>query len=340
MKLSNINVEKSIEKARDLLANEKNISLALKSAIEVLFLLVTILLQRKGLTSRNSSKPPSEDKNRKRGSTKKSSKRKPGGQPGRTGVQLKPVTNPDQVEVIKLDKRTLPRGSYTEVGFDKRQVIDIETNIIITEYQAQIVEDASGKRFSAPFPTWVTRPIQYGPSVKGRSVYLSQYQLTPYKRMDKFLRALNVTVDKAGGCLPKKKSDQYRTQYRQILNDAEKECPEPKTKRKKGQRGRMKKPKSRNLLERLINREDEVLRFMENNDVPFTNNQGENDLRMTKVQQKISGCFRSLEGALIFSRIRAYLITCRKHGVTATEALDTLFKGQLPTFVYQDDDLL
>ena len=80
----------------------------------------------------------------------------------------------------------MPRGSYTEVGFDKRQVIDIETNIIITEYQAQIVEDASGKRFSAPFPTWVTRPIQYGPSVKGRSVYLSQYQLTPYKRMEDY----------------------------------------------------------------------------------------------------------------------------------------------------------
>lgn len=99
----------------------------------------------------------------------------------------------------------------------------------------------------------------------------------------------------------------------------------------------MKKSPSRNLLERLINREDEVLRFMENKAVPFTNNLGENDLRMTKVQQKISGCFRSVEGALIFCRIRAYLITCRKQGVTATEALALLFKGQLPAFVYQGE---
>lgn len=474
MKLSNIIVEESIEKARGLLAKEKNISPALKSAFEVLLLLVTLLLQRKGLTSRNSSKPPSEDKNRKRGSTKKKSTRKPGGQAGRTGVQLKPVDNPDQIEVIKLDKRTLPRASYTEVGFTKRQVIDIETHIIITEYQAQVLSDENGNRFTAQFPAWVSRPIQYGPSVKGRSVYLSQYQLTPYKRMedyfndqlglsvsegslfnfnkeayglladfeaiakdrlihskqlnadetgvninsnrlwlhtacnakwthfyphhkrgseamdeigilpkfkgvlchdywkayyrypcqhalcnshllrelewsatedkqswakrmDEFLRALNVTVDKAGGHLKKRSAGQYRKQYRQILSDAEKECPAPETKRKKGQRGRMKKPKSRNLLERLINREDDVLRFMENKNVPFTNNQGENDLRMTKVQQKISGCFRSLEGALIFCRIRAYLITCRKHGVTATEALETLFKGELPAFVYQND---
>ena len=71
MKISNINVEETIEKAKTLLAEEKNISSALRSVFEVLLLLVTILLQRKGLTSRNSSKPPSEDKNRKRGSTKK-----------------------------------------------------------------------------------------------------------------------------------------------------------------------------------------------------------------------------------------------------------------------------
>ena len=103
---------------------------------------------------------------------------------------------------------------------------------------------------------------------------------------------------------------------------------------KQGQRGRIKKSKSRNLLERLLLYQDDVLRFMYNTHVPFTNNQGENDLRMTKVQQKISGCFRSEEGALIFCRIRAYLITCRKHEVDATEALEILFKGKLPDFVF------
>jgi transposase len=71
---------------------------------------------------------------------------------------------------------------------------------------------------------------------------------------------------------------------------------------------------------------------MENERVPFTNNMGENDIRMTKVQQKISGCFRSMEGALIFCRIRSFLSTCRKQGIKASQALDILFSGKMPDF--------
>jgi transposase len=68
-------------------------------------------------------------------------------------------------------------------------------------------------------------------------------------------------------------------------------------------------------------------------EVPFTNNQGENDLRMTKVQQKIPGCFRSMDGAKTFCRIRSYLSTCRKQGLTASKALSYLFDGKDTDFM-------
>jgi len=68
-------------------------------------------------------------------------------------------------------------------------------------------------------------------------------------------------------------------------------------------------------------------------DVPFTNNLAENNLRMTKVQQKISGCFRSMEGAYIFCRIRSYISTCRKHGIPIPEAIKMLFRGEMPDFM-------
>jgi transposase len=87
------------------------------------------------------------------------------------------------------------------------------------------------------------------------------------------------------------------------------------------------------LLERLINYETETLRFLTDPDVPFTNNQGENDIHMTKLNQKISGCFRSQEGADIFCRVRSYLSTCRKNNVSATRGLTLLFEGRLPDFM-------
>ena len=98
---------------------------------------------------------------------------------------------------------------------------------------------------------------------------------------------------------------------------------------------RIKKTKSRNLLERLRDYENDVLRFMDIDYVPFSNNLAENDICMTKVQQKISGCFRSIEGAKIFCRVRSYLSTSRKHGVSSTEALHSLFKGILPDVLRQ-----
>lgn len=469
MKLNNENVKETIDNAKSLLAKEKNISPALRSVIQLLLVFMEVMFNRLSLNSKNSSKPPSSDPNKKKSSNRNKTNKKPGGQPGRIGKQLKPVSDPDEIEFLKLDKRTLPRDNYMEAGFEARQVVDFEVSICVTEYRAQVLIGSGGKRYVAPFPDHVKRPIQYGPKAKSSSVYMSQFQLLPYARivdyfseqvglnvsqgslfnfnkeayealenfeeivkskliesprinadetginingkrlwlhtacndkwthfyphakrgseamdaigilpsftgvlchdhwkpyyqyackhalcnahhlrelewaatedkqawaaqMKDFLIQLNQQVDSAGGKLSVKQQNECRKAYKELLAKAQIECPLPEPPGKK-KRGRPKKSKSRNLLERFINFEDDVLRFTEDVNVPFTNNQGENDLRMTKVQQKISGCFRSEEGAHIFCRVRAYLITCRKHGVEATGALETLFKGKLPGFV-------
>jgi transposase len=356
------------------------------------------------------------------------------------------------------------------MGYESRQVFDIDISRVVTEYQAQILEDSKGNRFVAPFPKEVTKAVQYGKSVKAHSVYMSQFQLIPYnrvqdyfkeqlqipissgsiynfnqeaygllevfeekvksklaesvlmhvdetsinidgnrywlhctsndlwtsffphekrgavateaigilpkftgilchdhwkpyytykcvhslcnahhlreltraweqdnqkwaRRMKALLEDMNHTVDGAGGQLSRAESEIYRNKYMAILEKAEAECPPPDETRRNGKRGRMKRTKARNLLERLRDYEDDVLRFLDNRIVPFTNNLGENDIRMTKVQQKISGCFRSMDGAKIFCRVRSYLSTCRKHDVNTSKALDLLFQGKLPDFV-------
>ncbi len=143
-------------------------------------------------------------------------------------------------------------------------------------------------------------------------------------------------VGDAGGELAPKDSKKYRHRYDEILTEGEVECPPPdESQRKKGQRGRLKRSKSRNLLERLRDFKDDVLRFMDNAVVEFTNNQGERDIRMIKVQQKISGSFRSMKGTRIHGRIKSYLSTCSKNGVGKRQALEQLFNDELSDFVAQ-----
>jgi transposase len=96
-----------------------------------------------------------------------------------------------------------------------------------------------------------------------------------------------------------------------------------------------KQSKTRNLLERLRDREADVLRFAGDLTVPFTNNQAERDLRPAKTQMKISGTHRSETSAKAWARVRGYISTARKHGITAYDAILTAVTGNpwtpLPT---------
>jgi transposase len=470
MKIEQIDITQVLENARQQLAQDKTISFGLKSLVELLLMIITLLSNRLNLNSRNSSKPPSKDPNRKKENKKTKEGKKPGGQVGHVGKNLMPVENPDEIQHITLDKCVLPKGHYHDAGYDMRQVINIKISRHVIEYRAQILENEAGARFIAPFPAGVTRPVQYGQSFKAHSVYLSQFQLLPYNRIEDYfsqeikvpisagsiynfnkeayelleefdaivkrklvaapvlhvdetginvnakiawlhvvanerwtyfyphkkrgrlamddigilkdfhgtlchdhwrpyfiyqcihalcnahhlrelqrafeqddqkwamsMKELLIEINQinkaAGGVLSEVLANEYCEKYRAIIAQGEVECPPPEPPPGKQKRGRLKRSKSRNLLERLSVFEEDTLRFMKDVDVPFTNNLAENNIRMTKVQQKISGCFRSMDGAYIFCRIRGYLSTCRKHGLAATDALNMLFKGEMPDFM-------
>jgi transposase len=158
-------------------------------------LVITLLANRLGLNSTNSSKPIASDPNRKK-RTKSGTGKKAGGQNAHIGVTLKKVDDPDRIKPIKIDRRTLPGNrQYKEVGFEARQVFDIDISRLVTEYRAQILEDENGRRFVAPFPEGVTKAVQNGSGIKAHAVYMSQYQLIPYNRIQNyFADQINVPI--------------------------------------------------------------------------------------------------------------------------------------------------
>ena len=117
----------------------------------------------------------------------------------------------------------------------------------------------------------------------------------------------------------------FDKQYDEIIKTAYEENPlqEPATKK----RGRQKKSKVLNLICRLENYKASVCLFIRNLCVPFDNNQAERDLRMIKVKTKVSGCFRSEEGAQEYLTIMSYIGTAHKHGINAFTAIREALNG-------------
>ncbi len=126
--------------------------------------------------------------------------------------------------------------------------------------------------------------------------------------------------------LPPQERTAFHTRYHALLEKARGLHP-VSFKQTPHKQGRDKKTKVQNLLERLTKHDEAVLRFITDFRVPYTNNQAERDLRMAKVKQKISGGFRTEDGATRFYRIRSYTSTAQKHGLTVLHALQRLFRG-------------
>jgi transposase len=133
---------------------------------------------------------------------------------------------------------------------------------------------------------------------------------------------------KVASCFPEVQLLEWHQQYQDIVHEGREAnppiIPPPDAPKK---RGRKKQTKAQNLIERLEKYEECVLAFLEDFQIPFTNNQGEQDARMQKVKQKVSGCFRTFEGAELFALIRSYISTVRKQGRSVFQELKAALHG-------------
>jgi len=149
--------------------------------------------------------------------------------------------------------------------------------------------------------------------------------------MDALTHEIKKAVDSArlySNSLSLEQITDFETRYARIIELGKQENPVPECVRPVGKRGRKKQSKAKNLLDRFESYPTEILAFMYDFTIPFDNNQAERDIRMMKVQQKISGTFRSEEGADWFCRIRGYISTVRKHDRPVLISIKDAFKGK------------
>ena len=127
--------------------------------------------------------------------------------------------------------------------------------------------------------------------------------------------------------------ERFDKQYDEIINTAYAENPLPETTDKK--RDRKKKGKVLNLIDQLDKYKSAVCFFVKDFRVPFDNNQTERDIRMIKVKTKVSGCFRSVEGAQEYLTIMSYIGTARKHGMNPYVAIRSAISGN-PDIIFNE----
>lgn len=231
----------------------------------------------------------------------------------------------DWCHVISTDKWTLyfhdrSRGSK---AMDKMG--------ILPEYTGTMVHDFWSSYFKYPMSKHAMCNAHLRRELKGIQENFNQDWA---KEMSKLLAESKKNADEMGELGKKiegKEIEALKEKYKLIVMKGIEENPPPKVvESKKGKRGRTRQTKAKNLLDRFIKHEEEILRFATDPRVPFDNNQAERDLRMIRVQQNISGNFRTTQGADAFCRNRGYISTIMKNMMSVIDSLYAALKGAPP----------
>jgi len=282
---------------------------------------------RLALNSRNSSKPPSSEGLNKPApkSLRASGQNTSGGQKGHPGNTLRKATQPDKIvvhavpDVCQACHDKLPFAYVAET----RQVFDLpQVKYEITEHRAMQSICKCGQVHTGQFPATVSAGVQYGPRAQAAMVHLNQNHAVSVQRTAALMKDFfelpvsQATVLKAVQVGAELLLPTVEDIGQAIAAAAVAHADE----------SGLRVSKKLHWLHVLATDS----RFMTQAGVPFTNNLAEHSVRMPKVKQKVSGSFRTLQGANNYCVIRSYCATMQKQGANIFEALSATFSGQTP----------
>jgi len=256
----------------------------------------------------------------------------------------------EPLESIRENIRKAQVAHFDETGFkvgSKRWWIHVASTPTATYYQAHPKRGSEAMdaidilpRFEGraihdhwkPYYTYLCKHGLCNAHHLRELVFVHEEYKQPWaKEMIECLMKIKIETDHQrghGDQLPRGRIQELENLYQLVLDKGYEENPiEPISSNTKKKRGRRAKSKPRNLLERLDNHREEALAFMYDLNVPFDNNLGERDIRMTKVKQKISGTCRSEKGAELFCNARSYISTAQKNSIRVFDAVLQAVEG-------------